>query len=197
METVPTLSPDTNPAFDTNTFDESLDVQRISRPTSVPPMLSRAEADNCSVCPTLIMVEGALTTTLATGTGTTVMVTVPLWPSLVALIVVEPDATPTSSPASEMVPTEAFEDRQVTTRPVNVAPLAAIVAATSCRVSPTRSVASPPLIVTAATDTGAVVRPSPAVHPDATAKSPINHRARSSGVFHDARTIRLTSRLPR
>ena len=64
----------------------------------------------------------------------TVMVDVPLCPSLVAVIVAEPAVTPVTSPLPVTVATDALLLLHVTTRPDNVLPLASLAVAVSCTV---------------------------------------------------------------
>jgi hypothetical protein len=59
------------------------------------------------------------TLTDATGTGVTVTLAVPLFPSLVAVIVAEPAATPVTTPLDETVAIPVLELDHVTARPVN------------------------------------------------------------------------------
>src|SRR5439155_1322528 len=95
-----------------------------------------------------------LTVTDATGTGFTVSAAVPLWPSLVAVIVIGPWAIPVTSPVALTVATELLLLAQVTDRPVSTFPPASFVVAASCTVWSTRIVAVAGLTVTDATGTG-------------------------------------------
>jgi hypothetical protein len=65
-----------------------------------------------------------VTVTEATGTFVTVMADVPLFPSLVAVIVAEPAATPVTNPLAETVATAALLVAHVTTRPLRAVPFA-------------------------------------------------------------------------
>jgi hypothetical protein len=77
------------------------------------------------------VVPGAIVT-VATGTGITVIVAVPDWPSLVAVIVTGlPTATPVTTPVALTVATAALLVVQVIVRPVSVLPLASFVVAMS------------------------------------------------------------------
>src|SRR6266581_4363871 len=62
----------------------------------------------------------------------TVMADVPLCPSLAAVIVADPAATPDTSPLPLTVATDVLLLVQVTTRPDSVLPLASFVVALSC-----------------------------------------------------------------
>src|SRR5207244_1010391 len=82
----------------------------------------------------------------------TVSAAVPLWPSLVAVIVAVPPATPIASPLPLTVAAVLLL-AHVTVRPVSVFPAASLVTAASCAVPPTERVADAGLTVTDATGT--------------------------------------------
>src|SRR5213593_5203160 len=67
----------------------------------------------------------------------TVTAAVPLLPSLVAVIVAEPAATPVTRPLPFTVATAASELDQVTVRPVRAFPLASWRVALTCAIWPT------------------------------------------------------------
>src|SRR5205807_10355151 len=67
-----------------------------ARPPCASPPPSLGVAVSCTVWPACTDAEGGVTSTDATGTGVTVIVEVPLLPSLVAVIVAEPGVTPRS-----------------------------------------------------------------------------------------------------
>lgn len=54
------------------------------------------------------------------GAGNTVIVAVPMIPSIVAVMVAVPAATPVTSPLAFTVAAEAFSDAQLTVRPASV-----------------------------------------------------------------------------
>src|SRR5438128_1689581 len=83
----------------------------------------------------------------------TVIAAVPLWPSLVAVIVAVPPATPVASPLPLTVAAAVLLLAHVTVRPVSVFPAASLVTAASCAVPPTERVADAGLTVTDATGT--------------------------------------------
>src|SRR2546425_2812436 len=91
----------------------------------------------------------------------TVTAAVPLLPSLVAVIVTEPAATPVTSPLPFTVASKALLVAHVTTRPLNGLPTSSFGGATSCTVWPTARLADAGLTVTEATSTpaGALVVP--------------------------------------
>src|SRR5207244_503358 len=83
----------------------------------------------------------------------TVIAAVPLWPSLVAVIVAVPPATPVASPLPRTVAAAVLLLAHVTVRPVGVAPAAALVTAVNSGAGPTTRLADPGLTVTDATGT--------------------------------------------
>ena len=87
----------------------------------------------------------------------TVTADVPFLPSLVAVIVAEPAATPVTSPLPLTVATPVLLLDQVTTRPDNGVPFASFGVAVSCSVSPTVTVAGEGVTVTLATGTWVTV----------------------------------------
>src|SRR6266480_3452548 len=91
--------------------------------------------------PALVQQLGAVTLAAA----------VPLCPSLVAVIVAEPAATPVTRPLPFTLATAALLLAHVTTRPVSVLPGESLVTALNCRVAPTGTLAVVGLTVTDAT----------------------------------------------
>jgi hypothetical protein len=77
------------------------------------------------------------TLTDATGTAETVRLAVPLFPSLVAMIVAEPAATPVTTPLDDTVAMPVLELNHVTARPVSTLLFASYAVAVSCAVCPT------------------------------------------------------------
>src|SRR5437899_12220654 len=71
------------------------------------------------------------------GSAVTVMVAVPLFPSLVAVIVVVPASNADTKPPPDTVATLSAVDVHVTVRPVKTAPPASRSVAVSCSVPPT------------------------------------------------------------
>src|SRR3989440_7739768 len=86
------------------------------------------------------------------GGGTaTVIVALPLRPSLVAVIVAEPVVTPVTSPTALTVATAPALPLHVTVRPLSTLPLASFSTALSCSVCPAVTLPVGGLTVTAAT----------------------------------------------
>jgi len=94
-----------------------------------------------------------LTVTDATGTTATVIAALPLRPSLVAVIVALPAATPVTSPLAETVATPAALLDQLTARPVRGLLAESSVDALSCSVPPGASAPLAGLTTTEATGT--------------------------------------------
>src|SRR5438093_11079204 len=79
-----------------------------------------------------MLAVAGFTVTEATGTFVTVMVAVPLLPSLVAVIVAEPAATPVTRPLLLTVATAVLLLEQVMTRPGSVLPAEGLGTAEVC-----------------------------------------------------------------
>src|ERR1700688_1155580 len=92
-----------------------LEVQVTTRPLNGLPFASLSVAVSCVVCPTITLADAGLMVTDATGTGMTVIAAVPLWPSLVAVMVAAPGAMPVTRPVAETEATLGLLEVQVTT----------------------------------------------------------------------------------
>src|SRR6266699_590665 len=123
------------------------------RPVSVLPFASFGVAASWTVCPACTDAGAGLTVTDATGTSVTVTTDVPLCPSEVAVIVVEPATTPVTRPLAFTVPTEVLLLAHVTVRPVNGLPFASFGVAVSWTACATGTDADAGLTVTDATGT--------------------------------------------
>src|SRR5207253_9493384 len=97
--------------------------------------------------------EGGVTSTVATGTFVTVTDEVPLFPSLVAVIVADPGVTPETSPLLLTAATDVLELDHVTVRPESGAPFASFGVAVSCSVWPACTDAEGGVTSTVATGT--------------------------------------------
>src|SRR5207245_1095551 len=126
-------------------------------PVSASPLASFGVAVSCAVCPAGMLAVAGVTATDATGTTLTVSAAVPLLPSLVAVMVAEPAATPVTSPLPFTVATPVLLLAQVTTRPVRTAPPASFGVAESCTACPTCTLGAAGLTVTDATGALTVV----------------------------------------
>src|SRR5712691_8787020 len=101
-----------------------------SRPLNGLPLASRGIAVSCTACPTAALTVAGLTLTDATGTGFTVTAALPVVPSLVAVIVTAPAATPVTTPVEETVAVAGALDAHVIARPESVVPAASFGLAT-------------------------------------------------------------------
>src|SRR5436190_956584 len=106
-----------------------------------------------------MLAVAGVTLTDATGTSrATVTAAVPLFPSLVAVIVTGPPAAlPVTNPLPSTVAVLELLVAHVTVRPVSVSPLASFVVAANCTVALTAIVAVAGATVTEATGTGMTV----------------------------------------
>jgi len=139
---VPPATPDTMPAVVT-VATLAFDVPHvIVRPVSTLPAESLSVAPNCTFAPTASVSFLGASDTEETGTSVTVIVDVPLFPSLMAVIVAEQGATAVTKPEAETVAAAVALDDHVTVRPVSTLPPASRTVAASCDVLPTRSVAA-------------------------------------------------------
>src|SRR5436309_4242234 len=129
----------------------------MGRPERIPPAASLATADSCTVLATAILAEAAVTSTAATGMTATVIAAVPLFPSLVAVIVADPTATAVTRPLADTVATAGALLDQVTSRPVSTLPAESFVVAVSCTVAPALRLFDAGDTVTVATGTTVTV----------------------------------------
>src|SRR5882724_170908 len=155
----PTPTAVTNPTASTVARAGVPDTQVTLRPVSRLPAASLSVAVNCCVLPTMMVAEAGLTVTVLTGgggSGLTVIELVPLWPSLVAVIVTGPPAViaVTRPLVASTVATAPLLDDQLTVRPGSTFPFASFVTAESCAVPPTTMLVLPGVTVTVATGTG-------------------------------------------
>src|SRR5436189_48502 len=117
------MTPVTSPFAETVATAPSLVAHVTARPASGLPFASFGVAVSCAVWPTARLDDAGLTVTDATGTMVTVTVAVPLFPSLVAVSVAVPAATPVTRPLGDTVAMPAALLTHVTTRPASGLPL--------------------------------------------------------------------------
>src|SRR5438552_43293 len=122
----PAATPLTSPLPFTLAIALLLDCQVTTRPVNGLPFASLGVAVSCTVLPTATPAVAGVTVTDATGTGVTVMAAVPLWPSLVAVIVAEPATLVVTSPLLLTVATVVLFEAHVTVRPVKTLPFASL-----------------------------------------------------------------------
>src|SRR2546426_8250427 len=87
----------------------------------------------------------------------TMTVALPLLPSLVAVIIADPAATPVTTPLALTVAVAPLLVAHITTRPLSAFPPASLGVAVSCTVCPTVTLADAGLTATDATGTVAIV----------------------------------------
>src|SRR5438552_1604766 len=177
------------------------------RPERGAPLASFGVAVSCTVWPACTEAEGGVTSTVATGTFVTVTDEVPLFPSLVAVIVAEPGVTPETRPPLLTVATAVLELDHVTVRPESGVPPASLGVAVSCTVWPACTDAEGGVTSTVATGTFvtlidevplfpslvAVIVAEPGVTPDT---SPLLLTVATAGVELDHVTVRPESGFP-
>src|SRR5881396_1768634 len=149
----PAVTPVTSPPALTVATAVLLLPQLTGRPDNGLPLASFEVAVSCTVWPTCTDAVPGLTVTDATGTVLTVIVAVPLCPSLVAVIVAAPAVTPVTTPLPLTVATAVLLLAQLTARPDNGLPFASLGVAASCTVWPTCTDADAGLTATDATGT--------------------------------------------
>src|SRR5437660_5106896 len=104
------------------------------RPESGFPPASLGVPVSCTVWPAFTDAGGGVTSTAATGTLVVVTAELPLFPSLVAVIVAVPGVTPDTSPLLLTVATVVLELDHVTVRPESGVPPASFGVPVSCTV---------------------------------------------------------------
>jgi hypothetical protein len=152
----------TRPLPSTVAIAPLLEVQVTVRPVSALPLMSVSVAVSCCVgmIPRTRLADEGLTATAWTGASVTVIEDVPVFVSLVAVIVTGPPAPcAVTRPVASTVATVLLLEDQVTVRPVSTVPFASLVTAVSCRVGviPSTRLAESGLTVTVATGIGLTV----------------------------------------
>ena len=147
----PAPTPVTSPVALTVATPLLLLVHVTTRPARALPLASRGVAMSCTVPPCATLADAGTTSTDATGTSVTVMLAVPLFPSLVAVIVTDPTAAAVTSPFVLTVATAALLLIHATERPESGWPLASCSVAPSCTVPPIATVPDGGVTVTVAT----------------------------------------------
>src|SRR5712692_3251558 len=157
IDAEPGATPDTSPLpFTVATAALLLD-HVTTRPDSGTPLASRGVAVSCTVCPADTLADAGLTATDATGTTVMVIAEVPLFVSLVAVIVADPAAVPVTNPLAFTVATPGVLLDHITVRPESGAPVESFGVAVSCTACPTVALAAAGVTATAATGTWVTV----------------------------------------
>src|SRR2546426_6745636 len=138
----PAALPVTRPFASTVARLASLVTHVMVRPVSGLPAASFGVAVSCRVVPTTTLAGDGVTSTEATGAGVTVTLDVPLFPSLVAVMMTGPPTLfPVTRPFASTVARVGSLVPQVTVRPVRELPFASVSVAVSCTVAPTATLA--------------------------------------------------------
>jgi hypothetical protein len=132
----PTATAVTRPEVFTVATAVLLDDQVTALPVSTMLFASLVSADSCWVVPAIMLAVPGLTVTEATGTATTLIVALPAFPSLVAIMVVEPTPAAVTSPVGDTVAIATLPVLHVTTRPVRTVLFKSYVVAVACVVWP-------------------------------------------------------------
>jgi hypothetical protein len=119
----------TAPVEDTVATDALSEVHMTGLLVSSPPVASRRVAVPCAVSTAVIVAGTRVTVTDATDIGVTVSIALPVFPSLIAVIVAVPGRTAVTTPVLDTVATEALPELQSMIRPVREPPLASSVLA--------------------------------------------------------------------
>src|SRR3989454_1010290 len=132
----PAALPVTRPFASTVARLASLVTHVMVRPVSALPAASFGVAVSCSVVPTTTLAGEGVTSTEATGAGVTVTPDVPLFPSLVAVMVTGPPTLlPVTRPFASTVARVASLVPHVTVRPGRGVPAGSFGVAVSCTVA--------------------------------------------------------------
>jgi hypothetical protein len=132
MFAVPTVTAVTSPSLETVATAILSELQAMLRSVSTPPLASLSVAVACAVSTAVIVLGASATDTEATGTGITVTVALPIFPSLVAVIVAVPGATAVTKPDEDTVATAEASELQTMVRPVSTLLPASSVVAVAC-----------------------------------------------------------------
>src|SRR5689334_18419295 len=141
----------TNPLLETVATEPLLVDQVTGRPLRMLPFASFVVAVSWAVCPTVRLAVAGLTVTDATGVLETVTLAVPVFPSLVAVIVAVPAFPAVTNPVPLTLATLPLSLDHVTVRPVRTLPFASVRVAVSCEVCQIWRLTDAGLIVTVAT----------------------------------------------
>jgi len=154
---VPGVTPVTTPVLDTVATAVLLELHVTTRFVTTVPFKSLTVTERGVVAPVETVAVAGVTVTVPTGIGTMLTEAVPDFPSLVAVIVAVPKATPVTTPPLVTVATAVLLDVHVTTRPVSTVPLASFSVAASAPVCPMTIELVAGATVTVATGAGVTV----------------------------------------
>jgi hypothetical protein len=154
---VPGATPVTTPAPDTVAAAVLLEVHATVRSVTTVPFTSLTVATRVVVFPAMMLAVVGATATLATGMLVTVTAELPLLPSLVAVTVAVPEATPVTTPLDETVATPVLLDDHTTVRSSTVTPFASFTVTVKAVVCPAVTLAVAGVTATLPTGTGVTV----------------------------------------
>src|SRR5258708_6660870 len=158
MLALPVWSPTTKPLAFTTATAGALLAQVTVRPLSTLPLASLVVAVSCIVPFAWIVGVGGVRPTEATGASVTRTVAEPLFPSLVAVIVIGPPAAiPMTPPLASTPATAGLALCHVTVRPLSGLPFASLGVAVRCTLPLTRMLEDTGVTVTDATGIGVTV----------------------------------------
>ena len=132
---LPAATAETRPDAETVAMAALPEDQLMVRPVKTFPLASRVTAESCVVAPACKLAVAGDTATVATGIGggaVTVNPALPVLPSLEAVIVAVPAATPAIIPLAAIAATPVFELCQLTVRPESEIPAASLRVALAC-----------------------------------------------------------------
>ena len=123
MVALPTPSPVTTPADETEATVASLVDQAIARPESTLPLASLGVADSVALCPIVRLADDGAIATDATGIAKMVSGAAPVFPSTLALMTTGPGAAAPTTPPLVTVAIDVFELDHTSVRPDSGRPL--------------------------------------------------------------------------
>ena len=151
---MPAATPVIKPAVETVATEVLLEPQVTTRSVTTVPFASFTVIVGVEVPPTNSGILAGARVTLPTGTGVTVMVADPLFPSLVAVIVVVPTATAVTTPDDDTVAVAGVLELHATGRSVTTVPFSSLTDTVKLVVSPVATLAVGGETVTVPTGTG-------------------------------------------
>ena len=160
----------TRPVPETVATDGVPELHDTVRPVTTAPFTSRTVATRSAVPPMESVALPGATVTLPIAAGDTVIVAVPVLPSTVAVMVLDPAATAVTRPVLDTEATDGELDDQSTTRPSTIAPFTSRTVAAKSMAPPTVSEAGVGAMLTDAIGGAFTVTVADPVRPSAWAR---------------------------
>ena len=157
----------TRPEVDTAATLGVPELHDTARPVTTAPFTSRTVATKSTAPPMATVALPGATVTVPIATGDTVTAAAPDFPSIVAVMVLEPAETAASRPVLDTVATAGALDDQSTTRPRTVLPLTSRTVATKSVAPPTVSEVEAGVTLTVAIGGGFTVTVADPIRPSA------------------------------